>query len=98
MISKPLSPAERVERNRGVFINIHKFQQYRAATIKEEPVQVSSESYHVGCLQNIEAATNRMLQCTCQSSNSLDLFIDFCCLDNRIDPTLLHKLQKELVK
>ena len=67
-------------------------------TIKEELVQVSSESYHVGCLQNIEAATNRMLHCTCQSSNSLDLFIDFCCLDNRIDSELLHKLQSEWVK
>ena len=97
-ISKPLSPAEREERNRGVFINIHKLQQYTAATIKEEPVQVSSDSYHVGCLQNIQAATNRILHCTCQSSNALDLFVDFCCLDKRIDSELLKKLQSEWVK
>ena len=50
VISYPLSPAERVEKNRGVFINIHKLQQCTAATIKEEPVQVSLDSYHVGCL------------------------------------------------
>ena len=49
VISYPLSPAERVERNRGMFINIHKIQQCTAATIKEEPVQVFSDSYHVGC-------------------------------------------------
>ena len=98
VISKPLSPTERVERNRGVFINIHNLQQYTAATIKEEPVQVSSDSYHVGCLQNIQAATNRILHCTCQSSNALDLFVDFYCLDKRIDSKLLKKLQSEWVK
>ena len=98
VISYPLSPTERVERNRGVFINIHKLQQCTAATIKEEPVQVSSDSYHVGSLQNIEAVTNRILHCTCQSSNDVDLFIDFCSLDNRIDSELLHKLQSEWVK
>ena len=98
VIRYPLSPAERVERNREVFINIDKLQECTAAIIKEEPVQVSSDSYHVGYLQNIEAATNRILHCTCQSSNAVDIFIDFCCLDNRIDPTLLHKLQKEWVK
>ena len=98
VISKPLSPAERVERNRGVFINVDKLHEVTAATIKEEPVQVSSDSYHVGCLQNIQAATNRMLHCTCQSSNTLDLFVDFCCLDKRIDSELLKKLQSEWVK
>ena len=85
VIRNPLSPAERVERSRGVFINVDKLHEVTAATIKEEPVQVSSDSYHVGCLQNIQAATNRMLHCTCQSSNTLDLFVDFCCLDKRID-------------
>ena len=98
VISKPLSPAERVERNRGVFINVDKLHEVTAATIKEEPVQVSSDSYHAGCLQNIQAATNRMLHCTCQSSNTLDLFVDFCCLDKRIDSELLKKLQSEWVK
>lgn len=98
VISKPLSPAERIERNRGVFINVDKLHDVTAATIKEEPVQVSSDSYHVGCLQNIQAATNRMLHCTCQSSNTLDLFVDFCCLDKRIDSELLKKLQSEWVK
>ena len=97
VIRNPLSSAERVERNRGVFINVDKLE-VKAATIKEDPVQVSSDSYHVGCLQNIQAATNRMLHCTCQSSNTLDLFVDFCCLDKRIDSELLKKLQSEWVK
>ena len=39
-----------------------------------------------------------MLHCTCQSSNDVDLFIDFCSLDNRINSELLHKLQSEWVK
>ena len=51
VIRYPLSPANRVERNRGMVINIAKLQECTAATtIKEEPVQVSSDSYHVGCL------------------------------------------------
>ena len=98
VIRNPLSPAERVERNRGVFINVDKLHEVTAATIKEEPIQVSSDSYHVGCLQNIKAATNRMLHCTCQSSNALDLFVAFCCLNDGIDSELLHKLRSEWVR
>ena len=64
VIRYTLSPAKRVERNRGVFINIDKLQECTVATKKEEPVQVCSDNYHVGCLQNIEAVTNRMLYCT----------------------------------
>ena len=98
VIRNPLSPAERVERSRCVFINVDKLHEVTAVTIKEEPVQVSSGSYHVGCLQNIKAATNRMLHCTCQSSNALDLFIAFCCLDDGIDNELLHKLRSGWVR
>ena len=98
VISKPLSPAERIERNRGVFINVDKLHEVTAATIKDEPIQVSSDSYHVGCLQNIKAATNRMLHCTCQSSNALDLFVAFCCLNDGIYSELIHKLRSEWVR
>ena len=80
------------------FINVDKLHEVTAATIKEEPVQVSSDSYHVGCLQNIQAATNRMLHCTCQSSNDLDLFVAYCCLNQGIDSELLHKLRSEWVR
>ena len=98
MISYPVSSAERVERNRGVFINIDKLQEFTAATIIEELVQISSDSYHIGYLQNVKAVTNRMLHCTCQSSIAVKLRVDFCCRDNQNDSELLHELQSEWVK
>ena len=49
VIVHPVSPEEKVERNRGVFINIDKIKGFTAAEIKEELVQVSSDSYHIGC-------------------------------------------------
>ena len=39
-----------------------------------------------------------MLHCTYQSSIAVELCIDFCCRDNRIDFELLHELQSEWVK
>ena len=39
-----------------------------------------------------------MLHCTCQSSNALDLFVAYCCLNQGIDSELLHKLRSEWVR
>ena len=66
--------------------------------MKEEPTQTISESYHIGSLQNLKVAVNRMMTCSCKSTQSVLDFIDYCGKESRVDTNLLDEIHCEWVK
>ena len=79
-------------------VDINKIHDTETVETCEEPAKGASESYHIGSLENIEVAVNRILHCSCESYKIINSFIDFCSKDNHLDANIMIELQSERVK
>ena len=66
--------------------------------MEKEPTQTTLESYNIGSLQNIKVAVNRIMTCSCQSTQSVLGFINYCGKESRVDTNLLDEIHCEWVK
>ena len=78
-----------------MFVDIGNIKDTKIKEMKEEQTQTISESCYIGSLQNIKVAVNRMLVCSCQSTQSVLDFIDYCGKESRVDTNLLDEWVKK---